>query len=94
MLQILPRYEILVPSGNNKFEIIEFINNHIQQYSCADLSVDISNINILDSCEITTLCSTTHFIKYPDGKISWKVSSELISSLNKDLSLGNIEYFL
>jgi len=43
---------------------------------------------------VVTLASTKHYIKYPNGKITWKISSELIKNLNEDLELGNCEYIL
>ena len=58
------------------------------------MSVDISLMNILDACHVTTLCSTQHYIKYPDGRITWKVSSESVREFSQDLELGNSEYIL
>ena len=56
------------------------------------MTVDISFMNVLDACYVSTLCSTKHYIKYPQGKINWKISSELIREFNKDLELGNTDY--
>ena len=56
------------------------------------MSIDISFMNILDSCHVSTLCSAKHYIKYPDGKINWKVSSELVKEFNSSLNLGNAGY--
>ena len=50
-------------------------------------------MNIIDACYVSTMCSTKHYIKYPDGKINWLVSSELVKDFSKDMSLGNSEYF-
>ena len=70
------------------------INDYIKKYHCEEISINISFMNILDACHITTICSTTHFIKYPNGKINWIISSELVEELNKDLGLGNCNYTL
>ena len=51
-------------------------------------------MNVIDACYVTTICSTKHYIKYPNGKISWVVSSEAVKEFNKDLELGNCEYIL
>jgi hypothetical protein len=51
-------------------------------------------MNAIDACYVTTLCASKHFIKYPNGKINWKISSELIKELNKDFELGNNQYIL
>ena len=58
------------------------------------MSVDISFMNVIDACYVSTLCATKHFIKYPNGKINWKVSSDTIREFNKDLELGNNHYIL
>lgn len=92
MLQLLPQNEILTPSASNPAEAVMHINSYIDKHCCENLSVDISFMNVLDACYVSTLCATKHFTKYPNGKISWKISSELIRNLNKDLDLGNSEY--
>ena len=56
------------------------------------MSVDISFMNVLDACYVSTMCSTKHFIKYPEGKINWIISSELVRDFNKHLELGNSDY--
>ena len=92
--QLLPQREILIPSSKNTNEAINAINSHIEKYHCENMSVDISFMSVLDACQVSTMCSTKHFIKYPQGKINWKVSSELVHEFNKNLELGNSEYFL
>lgn len=94
MLQLLPHTETLVPDSLVASEVVDYINSYIKDYSCKTLSIDISNMNIIDSCMITAICSTTHYIKYPDGKVSWKISSEMIKNLNKKYDLGNCEFNL
>lgn len=93
MIQNLPQLSsTLVLNTVNPTIAVEEINSHIDSNYCKYMSVDISAMNIIDACHVSTLCSTKHFIKYPDGKISWKVSSNLIRNLNKNLELGNSEY--
>lgn len=95
MINKLPQLcETLVPNSVNPTDTIEYINSYIDKYSCENMSVDISFMNVLDACYVSTLCSTKHFTKYPQGKISWKISSELIREFNKDLELGNSDYIL
>ena len=95
MLKRIPRFqETLVPQSVDPTEIIEYIISYIDKNACERMSVDLSFVNVIDTCYITTICSTKHFMKYPDGKISWKISSEKVKELNKDLELGNIEYLL
>ena len=92
MIQLLPQKEALIPSSANPTDAVKYINDYIDKNSCSKLSIDISYMNILDACYVSTLCSTKHYIKYPDGKISWKVSSKLVKEFNKDLELGNTIY--
>ena len=92
MLQLLPQNDTLTPNITNPNEAVEFINSYIEKYHCEFMSVDLSYMNILDSCFVSTMCSTKHFIKYPEGKISWRISSGLIRDFNKDLELGNADY--
>ena len=92
MLQLLPQTESLTQFSANPAETVEYINSYIEKHSCKKMSVDISFLNVLDACYVSTLCSTKHYIKYPDGKINWKISSELVKEFNKDLALGNISY--
>ena len=95
MLKKLPQLqETLIPNSVNPTEVVDYINTHIESYSCEYMSVDISFMNVLDACYVTTLCSTKHFTKYPHGKISWKISSETVREFNKDLELGNNYYVL
>lgn len=92
MIQLLPQNEVLAPNTQNPSEAVDYINSYIDKYHCENMSVDISFMNVLDACYVSTLCSTKHYIKYPKGKISWKISSEIIREFNKDLELGNVNY--
>ncbi len=92
MLQLLPQSEIVTPNTQTPSETVDYINSYIDKYHCENMSVDISFMNILDACYVSTLCSTKHYIKYPNGKINWKISSELVREFNKELELGNIDY--
>ena len=75
---------------DNPINLVKSIKNYISEHDCPDLSMDISHLNIIDASRITVLCSTYHWAKYPDGKISWKISSPEIKDLIKPLNLGNI----
>ena len=91
MINRLPQLEeTLVPNSVNPAEAVEYINSHIDKYSCESMSIDISFMNVLDACYVSTLCSTKHFTKYPQGKINWKISSDKVREFNKDFDLGNV----
>ena len=92
MLQLLPKSDTLTPNSTNPNEAVAYIDSYIEKYHCENMSVDISFMNILDACYVTTLCSTKHYIKYPNGKINWHVSSDLVREFNKSLELGNVSY--
>lgn len=92
MIQLLPRNEVLKATSTSASDAVDYINKYIDKHSCKNMSVDISFMNILDACYVSTLCSAKHYIKYPDGKINWKISSELIKDFNASMELGNTEY--
>ncbi len=95
MINKLPQLqETLTPNSANPAEAVEYINSYIETHSCENLSVDISFMNVIDACFVSTLCATKHFTKYPQGKINWKISSETVREFNKDLELGNNDYIL
>ena len=94
MLQLLPKSDTLTPNSTNPNEAVAYINSYIEKYHCENMNIDVSFMNILDACYVSTMCSTTHFIKYPNGKIKWKISSDLVREFNKSLELGNSEYVL
>lgn len=94
MLQLLPQSNTLTPNSANPNEAVAYINSYIEKYHCENMNIDISFMNIVDACYVSTMCSTTHFIKYPNGKINWKISSDLVREFNKNLELGNSEYVL
>ena len=95
MLNKLPQIKkALVPNSTDPTIAVDYINTYIDNSHCENMSVDISFMNIMDACYVSTLCSTKHFTKYPMGKITWKVSSESVQEFNKDLELGNASYML
>lgn len=75
---------------DNPIKLVESIKDYIHKHDCPDLSMDISHLNIIDASKVTILCSTYHWTKYPDGKISWLINSPEIKNLVKPLNLGNI----
>lgn len=94
ILRLPQQEEALTPNSANPTEAVEYINTHIEKNSCEHLSIDISFMNVIDACYVSTICATKHFTKYPNGKINWKVSSKSVKEFNKDLELGNSNYIL
>ena len=92
MIQLLPQDSTLNINYVKPEDTINYISEFIDNNSCKSMSVDISFMNILDACYVSTICSAKHYIKYPDGKIKWKISSELVKEFNSKLELGNADY--
>ena len=92
MLKTKPQENTIIPNSNNPEEVIEYINSVADECKLNTLTVDLSFMNIIDASYVSTMCSTRYFIKYPEGKINWKVSSDLVKDFNKNLSLGNDFY--
>ena len=90
---LLPAGDVIIPNSTNPQQVVNDINSYINKTKCEEFSVDISFMNIIDACYVSTMCSTSHYIKHPSGKINWLVSSELVKEFSKDMSPGNCEYF-
>lgn len=82
--------EFEISKNIDPVNMVESIKSYINNNDCPYLSMDISNLNIIDASKVTVLCSTHHWAKYPEGKISWKIASKEIRELVSPLSLGNI----
>ncbi len=93
MLKQLPQTDVLVPNTRNPQKAIEYINSYIDTARCENMSVDISFMNAIDACYVSTMCSTNHYIKYPEGKINWIISSSLSENISKRLNLGNASFY-
>ena len=90
----LPTCDILIPNTANPKQAVEYINSYIDKTKCEEFSVDISFMNIIDACYVSTMCSTKHYIKYPEGKINWLVSSNYVQEFSNNMLLGNSKYYL
>jgi len=85
--------DILIPNTNNPAEAVECISFYMSKTKSKEFSVDISFMNVIDACYVSTLCSTKHYTMFPDGKIRWYVSSEQVKEFSKDMLLGNSEFY-
>lgn len=92
MIQLLPHDKTLKIVGSQPCETVASINDYIDNHFCENMSVDISSMNILDACYVSTVCSANHYVKYPNGKIKWKISSALVKEFTSRLELGNADY--
>ena len=93
MLQIISKNDskiVIEPQSAQKS--IDMINNHIKLCNCENMTVDISRLNIMDACMVSTLCSTQHYLKYPNGKINWLVSSHSVKKYVSSMNIGNSSF--
>jgi len=91
MQQVIPKEDFNISAfGHNTINMVESIKKYINEHDCPTLSMDISRLNIIDASKVTILCSTYHWAKYPNGEISWKISSDEIKNLINPQDLGNI----
>ena len=95
MLQNLPQNQTaLIPSESSIAGVVDNINSHIDSCYCEHLTVDISFLNVIDACYVSTLCAARHYIKYPQGDIKWRVPSGIVEDFIKDMNLGNSTFYL
>ena len=80
--------------GSSAQLAIDEINTYIYTQKSKYMIVDIKSMNLMDACRVSTLCSTNHYIKHPDGQIGWFVSSAEVERICKPLSLGNSRYYI
>lgn len=84
----------LILDNNSPQTNVDIVNEHIKLCNCENMTVDITGLNILDACMVSTLCSTTHYMKYPDGKINWIINSKKVQDYTSSMTLGNCQFFI
>ena len=95
MLQVFSKdLSKLVLENNDPNINIDKINEHIKLCKSQNMTIDITRLNLMDACMVSTMCSTTHYLKYPQGKISWIVNSPKVEEYTKPMNLGNSHYLL
>lgn len=76
----------------NPDKILNSIKSAIRKSKSANMTVDISMLNLIDASKIATMASTYHFLKFSDGKINWIVNSKEIEKMLKPMNLGNTKF--
>ena len=93
MLKVLSQNSsTLVLNDSEPNKIVEIVKEYINTSDEKDIMIDISRINIMDACKISVLCSTEHYLKNPNGKIHWIVSSSSVENLISSMGLGNSSF--
>ena len=86
--------EAFLKVGNYQNTIFEAINeakDYISRNNCRLLSIDASDLNMIDAMKVCVLASTFHFAKYCGGRIKWFVRDENIKKQIELLRLDNTE---
>lgn len=92
MLQVCENISTLKLSSNITKKNLEDLDTYIDTNNCVDVTIDISNLNILDASRIATIGSTIHFMKYPEGQINWIVNSKKVKEYTTPMNLGNSQF--
>lgn len=85
MQKIVPNFPTISFS-----DMANAVKSFIKKNKCKELSADISLLNLVDASKTALLCSTYHFAKYPDGKISWEVADEETKQFINSMKLKNM----
>lgn len=93
MLKVLSQnHSALILNDSEPNKIVETLTEYIDSYQDEDLTVDISQMNIIDACRISVLGSTKQYINNPKGKINWIVSSSSVEKMVSSMGLGNSSF--
>ena len=89
MLQVRVQTPFIEKNPN---KILDNIKSAIRKSKSANMTVDISMLNLIDASKVATMASTYHFLKFSDGKINWIVNSKEIEKMLKPMNLGNTKF--
>lgn len=76
---------------DNTSNIAEKFKKFIEKQKCADIVVDLSNINIFDALKFIVISSAYHYQKFPSGKLKCHVASEDVKTLVSSFCTPNLE---
>ena len=80
------------PKGNSTDVMMNSVQEHIKDTDCHYMALDISSLNPLEASKIAAICSTDHYLKYPQGIVDCIVKTSKIENLIKPLTLGNMNF--
>ena len=72
-------------------ELVEQTKKYISQRDCKFLNIDISELNLIDTCKVISLASAYHFTKYQTGKIKFLVHDDSVKNIIKSMLLKNVK---
>ena len=70
---------------------IDRFKRYIKKYNCPHITVDLSELNIIDAAKVVVLSSTYHYQQYPKGKLRCRVNSPDIKNFVSNFSVNNLE---
>ncbi len=76
---------------NNCENIVEKFKKYIDKQSCADVLIDLSELNVFDAMKFLVISSAYHYQKFPSGKLKCHVSSEDIKDFASSFCTSNLE---
>lgn len=92
MLQAKIQNYSVIPIEKNPEKIVENIKKSIRKSKSANMTIDISMLNLIDASKVATIASTYHFLKFAEGSINWVVNSKEVENMIKPLNLGNSKF--
>lgn len=75
----------------NSSNIAEKFKTYVQNRDCAEIVVDLSELNVFDAMKFIVLSSAYHYQKYPTGKMKCHVASEDIKNFASSFCTANLE---
>jgi len=76
---------------NDLTRALEDVKQYIDEYDCPEISMDLSELNIIDATRILLVSSVYHYGKYPQGRIKYHYMSEEVSNLAQGIAVSNLE---
>ena len=70
---------------------LDDVKTYIKEYDCPEISMDLSELNILDATRVLIVSSAYHYGKYPHGKIRCKCMSNVVEDLVAGIVTSNLE---
>lgn len=92
MLQVKVQEKFFQHSLKDTDSFIKTIKKSINKSKTANMTIDISMLNLIDASKVATIASTYHFLKFAEGSINWVVKSKEVENIIKPLCLGNSKF--
>lgn len=91
MVQNVIKNKYLDFSCGNSEKILDNVKNYINKFDCPEMTLDLTELNILDATKVMVLSSAYHYQKYPEGKVKCRVQSDNVKKLVAVFVTENLE---